>query len=192
MERLKGFLAKGLKELNAEEAMTAGRVFAAWPTIVGEAVAKHARPRYLRHGVLFVEVSSSAWANELSLLKPRFLSALSARLGRDVLRDLRYQVAPTWRERGGGQPASEPPARQTLSLPSLAPETVARIQGAIGAQVEDPGVARSLEGLMGLLARRQEAQIRAGYRPCASCGALVSPQSAEAACPVCRLTRRDR
>lgn len=49
-----------------------------WPEIVGEAIAKVARPRGIARGVLYVEVRSSAWMNELEMMRHEFLRRLNA------------------------------------------------------------------------------------------------------------------
>lgn len=190
MDRIKQLLGGGLKELNATDVLVAGRIFALWPEAVGPAIAERAHPRFLRQGVLFVEVSSSAWANELSLLKPRLLAKLEAKLGKGVVKDLRYQVAPTWQERrsanGPEVPAPEP---APPALPALPAQEVAAIAADVARSVSDPKLARSVEGLLETVARRRAANLQAGYRPCSECGALVPPGDGEACCPVCRLAK---
>lgn len=189
MQRLQRFLAKSLKEWKAEDAVAAGRVFSLWPTIVGEAIAARTRPRFLRGGVLFVEAASSAWANELTMLKPRILKALDTHLGKGLIRDVRYQVAPTWQERKG----YEAPVRErepVLPREPLSPEEERAIAEQVAAQVPDPDLAETTFDLMATLARRRVAKERAGYAPCSSCGVLVPPASGT--CPICRLTGTER
>lgn len=187
MDRIQQLLGRGLKELNATDALVAGRIFALWAETVGAAIADRAHPRFLRQGVLFVEVSSSAWANELNMLKPKLLAKLEARLGKGVVKDLRYQVAPTWQERrsaNGTLPAPEP---SPPALPELAPEEAAAIAEDVARAVPDPKLARAVGGLLETVARRRSAKLKAGFRACTGCGALVPPGGAEALCPVCRL-----
>lgn len=187
MERLKGFLNKGLKELNAESVIEAGQVFALWGDIVGPAIAARAIPRTLRAGVLFVEVSSAAWANELNLLKPKLMKAIEQKLGAGRVKDVRWQVAPTWRDKASttterkSQPAAPP-------MSELANGRQEIIDSSVAEHVSDPVLARTVGGLMSVFERRHEAKRRAGYRACATCGVLIPP-GAEARCPVCRLTR---
>jgi predicted nucleic acid-binding Zn ribbon protein len=44
-------------------------VFDAWPDLVGEQIAAHARPAGLRDGVLTVAVPDPAWATQLRFLE---------------------------------------------------------------------------------------------------------------------------
>jgi len=73
-----------------------------WRSIVGPRIASRTRVGRLYRGVLTVKVASSAWSNELSLLKSELLGKLG-RAGHDIA-DLRFRVeefeAPTqakWR-----------------------------------------------------------------------------------------------
>lgn len=188
MDRIKKLIGGGLKELNATDVLVAGRIFGLWSEVVGEAIAERAHPRYMRQGVLFVEVSSSAWANELTLLKPRLLAKLEATFGKGVVRDLRYQVVPTWKERHSTNLPVEAPEAAPPALPELPPEQTAAIEADVARSVPDPRLAKSLGNMLETVARRRAAKLQAGYRPCGECGALVPPGEGEARCPVCRLS----
>lgn len=188
MDRIKKLIGGGLKELNATDVLVAGRIFGLWSEVVGEAIAERAHPRYMRQGVLFVEVSSSAWANELTLLKPRLLAKLEATFGKGVVRDLRYQVVPTWKERRSTNLPVEAPEAAPPALPELPPEQTAAIEADVARSVPDPRLAKSLGNMLETVARRRAAKLQAGYRPCGECGALVPPGEGEARCPVCRLS----
>lgn len=188
MDRIKKLIGGGLKELNATDVLVAGRIFELWREVVGEAIAERAHPRYMRQGVLFVEVSSSAWANELTLLKPRLLAKLEATFGKGVVRDLRYQVVPTWKERRSSNLPVEAPEAAPPAWPELPPEQAAAIEADVARSVPDPKLAKSLGNMLETVARRRAAKLQAGYRPCGECGALVPPGDGEARCPVCRLS----
>jgi hypothetical protein len=54
----------------------------AWPSLVGEQIARNAWPsRFTRDGTLHVATSSSAWAFELSQLAPQLLGRVQEALG---------------------------------------------------------------------------------------------------------------
>ena len=52
-----------------------------WPEIVGEQLAQVTRARSVADAALIVEVRSSAWLMELSLMKGDFLARVNERLG---------------------------------------------------------------------------------------------------------------
>ena len=71
-----------------------GRLAAAWPGVVGVAVAAHSAPmRCTRAGVLSVACSSSSWAHELSARREDLLERLVAACPDAGLTGLRFSVA---------------------------------------------------------------------------------------------------
>ena len=73
------------------------RIVAEWSELVGPRIAQRTRPDRIVDRVLWIEVVSSAWLHELSLLKPQLLRGLLERLGEPPLfDDLRLRLA------GGG------------------------------------------------------------------------------------------
>ncbi len=49
----------------------------AWPTVVGEAIAKHTRPSAIKGSELLVECDSSVYAQELELLSRKVLKGVA-------------------------------------------------------------------------------------------------------------------
>jgi hypothetical protein len=70
------------------------RVRAAWEQAAPAALREQARLVDLKRQDLWVEVSSSAWMQELQFLKPRILEALEKFLGPGVIREVRGKVGP--------------------------------------------------------------------------------------------------
>ena len=56
-------------------------MFARWPELVGEEVARHATPQSFADGTLVVRADSTAWAKELTLLAPSLVRRLNDDLG---------------------------------------------------------------------------------------------------------------
>ena len=78
-----------LKRFGPSGAMA--EIVAAWPGVVGEAIARNAWPaRVARDGTLHVATSSSAWAFELGLLAADIRDRLAATLGADAPSGLRF------------------------------------------------------------------------------------------------------
>jgi len=78
-----GPLSRGLREQE---------VLSGWAEIVGEEIARHSEPLALRDAILWVRVDGSAWAQELSLLKPRIRERLEERLGEGSIEDIRFHT----------------------------------------------------------------------------------------------------
>ena len=78
-----------LKRFGPSGAMA--EIVKAWPSVVGETIARNAWPaRVARDGTLHVATSSSAWAFELGLLESDIRGRLSATLGPEAPAGLRF------------------------------------------------------------------------------------------------------
>ena len=66
-----------------------------WAEIVGEQLARVTRVRGLDEDALFVEVRSSAWLMELSMMKDVFLARVNARLGEAPIERIVFVLAET-------------------------------------------------------------------------------------------------
>lgn len=108
------------------------RVAAAWPGVVGTAVAAHSAPmRRTRAGVLSVACSSASWAHELSARREDLLARLAEACPDEGLTGLRFTVA----DHAFGGPGAAAPAPPLAPTPSAAD----RASGAaMAAEVEDP------------------------------------------------------
>lgn len=67
---------------------------AVWRVAVGPRIADKARPIALERGVLVVKVTTSVWANELSMLAPKILEKLAQSLPALAVKSLRFRVGP--------------------------------------------------------------------------------------------------
>jgi predicted nucleic acid-binding Zn ribbon protein len=73
-----------------------------WPEIVGAANAEHAAPESFdpASGVLLIRTSSTAWAEQLRLMMPTLRTAIEAKVGPGVVRDIRVTGPTPPRTRG--------------------------------------------------------------------------------------------
>ena len=66
-----------------------------WHALVGDAVARRARPGHMQRNILTIFVTNAAWLDELSRYgKPDLLRNLQARFGADRIADLRFAPDP--------------------------------------------------------------------------------------------------
>lgn len=104
------------------EPVRAEGVLAQWAELVGPRIAQRTRPDRVVDRVLWVEVASSAWLHELTLLRPQLVASLLARLGEPrVIDDLRLRLAA--KPRGEPHPArprprAQPPAAAPVPRPA--------------------------------------------------------------------------
>jgi len=71
------------------------RVLELWPEIVGEQLARVTRAKGVDEAALFVEVRSSAWLSELSMMKDHFLERVNARMGDADIERIVFVLAET-------------------------------------------------------------------------------------------------
>lgn len=67
-----------------------------WEKLVGPQIAQVTAPTSVTaDGTLWVQVTTNAWMNELSLMEPQLLKAMNARPGGAKIRRIRYQLQRT-------------------------------------------------------------------------------------------------
>ena len=71
-----------------------GRIWRAWPEIVGDAMAGHVEPTSLRAGVLRVRTESPAWANEVRYLSDEIRRRVNGFLREEPVAEVRVWTAP--------------------------------------------------------------------------------------------------
>ncbi|MDZ7359356.1 MAG: DUF721 domain-containing protein [candidate division KSB1 bacterium] len=59
-----------------------------WAEVVGEQIASHTKAKDVRDGALVVEVSSSAWRNQLFYLKAELIEQINKKIGKKVIHDM--------------------------------------------------------------------------------------------------------
>jgi predicted nucleic acid-binding Zn ribbon protein len=81
LEPVGPLLAQILRRLGLDRRLEEYRAVTLWPEVVGPAIAAQARAVSIREGVLFVDVVSNVWMQELGLLRNGIVERLNARLG---------------------------------------------------------------------------------------------------------------
>jgi len=84
MRKAGAILSDVLKDHTLARLEYVTRLRSEWDGLVGGMVALHAIPVDLRDGVLFVDVDTSVWIQQLGFLKPRMISVLQAYGVKDI------------------------------------------------------------------------------------------------------------
>jgi len=103
---LNDVLATLFHELKIEDRMAYARLYTTWRHAVGEQISRNAHPAGLRGGILFVNVASSVWMQQLAFLKQEILDKLTAAPGLAHLKDIRFRIGPL--PQAPGDVAEEP------------------------------------------------------------------------------------
>ena len=133
MERIGDEIGRELARSGSRDAIPLAELTAAWPEIVGDAVARNAWPlRLSRDGTLHVATASATWAHELDLLQETILDGLRARLGDSAPSKLRFATGPIPEP----APVSEAP-EAALRDPLEVPPEIASEAAAAAAEIDD-------------------------------------------------------
>lgn len=137
MERIGRAVERELARGGSRDVLPLARLTTAWPTAVGETIARRAWPRRMSDDrTLHVATLSATWASELTLLEEEILSRLREVLGEEAPLALRCSVGPvpeppTAEETGRAVPSS--------ALPEVPPE-IAATASAVASAIDDPGL----------------------------------------------------
>jgi hypothetical protein len=81
-----------LHRLNLDTKMKGYAAWMVWDKAVGDTIAQQAQPAFMRGGVLFVKCASSAWMQQLQFMKGQICAQLNQLLGKEVIKDIRFQM----------------------------------------------------------------------------------------------------
>ena len=87
-QRVGDVLGPALERMGPKTLWTESKVRKLWPGVVGDSIAPHAHVRRLQGTTLIVEVTSDAWATELSYLARVVIEKLTARVGSGVVTEI--------------------------------------------------------------------------------------------------------
>jgi predicted nucleic acid-binding Zn ribbon protein len=139
MERIGKEVARKLSQTGDGAGQKLAEVTAAWPDVVGEAIARNAWPlRVGRDGTLHVATTSATWAFELDRMRLEIAERLSNALGQHAPAGLRFRPGPI-PEPGAEATIQEP---ETVAEPSL---EVAREAASAAAAIGDPELRELVE-----------------------------------------------
>lgn len=86
-------LAAVARDLGLPDPKVLGALHARWQDLVGEQLAKHARPLSLLQGVLTIEVDDAAWATQIRYLSETLKERSAGLLGMQGVQSVRVVVA---------------------------------------------------------------------------------------------------
>jgi predicted nucleic acid-binding Zn ribbon protein len=89
---LRDAIASVGRELGLPDPDALNTLIAAWPDIVGPAVAQHAHVRSVRDGVCTITVDAPAWATQLRYVESEVVARAAQRCGPGVVTALRVVV----------------------------------------------------------------------------------------------------
>ena len=91
-EQVNAVLERVLSSLNLGLKVKQYRIWDVWNSVVGEAIARQAQPQQIRAMVLWVNVSSSTWMQQLEFMKRQIVERINERIGEKVISDIRFRI----------------------------------------------------------------------------------------------------
>jgi predicted nucleic acid-binding Zn ribbon protein len=180
-----------LRQMGLERAIRAHHALHAWDGIVGDEIARVARPLRFEGGTLWVAVKSNAWAQELNFQKATLLERLNREAASDCFHEIRFVVRTSLGERAGSDPHGCPdehrashPAQMELSA-----EEREALQRSV-ASIEEPALRKAIYRAREAALRYQKWRTASGWRQCERCGEWHAESSR--LCFLCRQERRQR
>lgn len=77
-----------LKKENLDTALDEHRASALWPQVVGQGINRYTVTRWVKDGVMHVQLSSAPLRNELQLNRSRLIALINESLGREVIHEI--------------------------------------------------------------------------------------------------------
>ncbi len=109
-DRVGNLLAEVLRKLGLDKELERQGALARWDGIVGERISAVTSAVAVSKGVLFVEVSSSAWLSELNLMRRDILERLNAGAGEGRVERIVFSLAERAAGAEGATPEAEAPS----------------------------------------------------------------------------------
>lgn len=190
---MKNFLHEKMRTLGAEKykQFLCVEVIHNWTKIVDEDIAAKVKPVKIEHGVLFVNVSNSAFKDQLKFHAEEIIDAVNENFAQDEPLVKEIRIAKTF------QVADMPHAEQepAQGVKPLMIEQITLTDEEIeqcelrAAKISDDEMRQTVLDTLLSQARVQKFRLANGWHKCAVCEALCPPE--ETFCEVCRIKQRE-
>lgn len=187
VEKAETVLQDLIRRYGMESKLQENRLMQVWPRAVGPAIAAVARPVRVKNGVLWVQVKSSAWVQELSFQRHYILQRLAGYLPNLHLHHLYLRT--NWPEENltleAQEAPEEPPlpSMKELEKIALSPREQEYIE-AVASHLSDGEMRKVFQQAMTREMQSRHWRLQHGWKPCPCCQALFFGE--EESCPICQ------
>jgi predicted nucleic acid-binding Zn ribbon protein len=122
--RIAEAIPSAFQRLGLEGRFRQGKIWAVWPAVVGQQIARRAQPHGLWQGRLIIHVTDPVWLHHLSMMRHRVMAALNEKLGGSVVRDLVLRIGEV-----PAMPVHPAASSRGVQAPPPDPALYARVEG---------------------------------------------------------------
>jgi predicted nucleic acid-binding Zn ribbon protein len=90
VQQLKDLILRNLRSQGLETPLLQKRLIDAWPTVMGDAIARYTQNLYIRNQTLFVHLTNPALRADLSMQRQEIVRKLNENVGSQVIADIRF------------------------------------------------------------------------------------------------------
>lgn len=92
IEDIGSIIGSVVDKMELSKKLKISNIFNHWEDIVGSEIAKKSKPQKLVRKTLYVSVTTSTWANELSLMSEKLIEKINFFTGEDVVKTIRFKA----------------------------------------------------------------------------------------------------
>jgi predicted nucleic acid-binding Zn ribbon protein len=148
LERLGTVLDQSIKRLDLAGRLDEYGIWPVWNDTVGTTIARNAQPEKIRHGTLFVKVSSPVWMQQLQYMKEMIAEKLNQRLRAEVVKNVFFVV--------GRVETDQAPANSNAKAP--APQADVKFDEEFLQSIADADIRQAFKRLVASYQRRKQKQ----------------------------------
>lgn len=182
---LKYLLEPALKKCKSYKIIKSQLILDTWDTSVGEKISKISTAVSFKNGILFVEVSTSSWLYELTMLKPDILKKLNGALNKNTIKDIRFSVAKIQNKAAQGKFGVSSDNLPVENI-SLDVKEMQEIENTIK-EIKDEKLRNITKNILIQEKKNNVLKKQMGYKSCSTCGVLI--KNKEGTCHFCDTTK---
>ncbi len=92
IEDIGSIIGSVVDKMELSKKLKISNIFNHWEDIAGLEIAKKSKPKKLINKTLYVSVTTSTWANELSLMSEKLKEKINSFIGEDVVKTIRFKA----------------------------------------------------------------------------------------------------
>ncbi|MCJ7665664.1 MAG: DUF721 domain-containing protein [Actinobacteria bacterium] len=91
-EDIGSIIGSVVDKMELSKKLRTSNIFNHWEDIVGSGISKRSKPERLIRNTLYVSVTNSTWANELSLMSEKLIEKINSFTGEDIVKTIRFKA----------------------------------------------------------------------------------------------------